>query len=162
MRRSGDDLPTVGRLVAFDLGRVRVGVALSDLQQIVASPYETVDVADLDTGTAMDTSALASRLAEVADELAVCGIVVGLPLALDGREGEAAKEARAVADELRRLTGLPVRLVDERFTTSEAEKTLLEADVSRKRRKTVVDRVAAGVLLQGVLSAQSLRRHREG
>lgn len=71
MRRSGDDLPTEGRLVAFDLGRVRVGVALSDLQQIVASPYETVDVADLDTGTAMDTSALASRLAEIADELAV-------------------------------------------------------------------------------------------
>ena len=162
MRRPGDDLPTAGRLVAFDLGRVRVGVAVSDPSQVVASPSDTLDVADLDRGDAMDVDALAARLAEVSRELAADGIVVGAPLALDGHEGEAAREARAVADALRGATGLPVRLVDERFTTAEAERALLEADVSRSGRRKVVDRVAAGVLLQGVLATQDVRRRTEG
>ena len=162
MRRPGDDLPTTGRLVAFDLGRVRVGVAVSDPSQTVASPADTLDVADLDRGDTMDVDALAARLGDVARDLAVAGIVVGAPLALDGHEGEAAREARAVADALRSATGLPVRLVDERFTTAEAERALLEADVSRAGRRKVVDRVAAGVLLQGVLAAQDVRRRTEG
>ena len=162
MRRPGDELPITGRLVAFDLGRVRVGVAVSDPGQIVASPSDTVDVADLDLGDRMDVDALADRLADVARVSEAAGVVVGAPLDLEGREGEAAREARAVADALRVATGLPVRLVDERFTTTEAERTLLEADVSRAGRRRVVDRVAAGVLLQGVLAAQAQRRAREG
>ena len=162
MRRPGDELPITGRLVAFDLGRVRVGVAVSDPGQIVASPSDTVDVADLDLGDRMDVDALADRLADVARVSDAAGIVVGAPLDLEGREGEAAREARAVADALRVASGLPVRLVDERFTTTEAERTLLEADVSRAGRRRVVDRVAAGVLLQGVLAAQAQRRAREG
>jgi putative Holliday junction resolvase len=162
MRRPGDELPITGRLVAFDLGRVRVGVAVSDPGQIVASPSDTVDVADLDLGDRMDVDALADRLADVARVSEAAGVVVGAPLDLEGREGEAAREARAVADALRVASGLPVRLVDERFTTTEAERTLLEADVSRAGRRRVVDRVAAGVLLQGVLAAQAQRRAREG
>lgn len=162
MRRPGDELPITGRLVAFDLGRVRVGVAVSDPGQIVASPSDTVDVADLDLGDRMDVDALADRLADVARVSEAAGVVVGAPLDLEGREGEAAREARAVADALRDASGLPVRLVDERFTTTEAERTLLEADVSRAGRRRVVDRVAAGVLLQGVLAAQAQRRAREG
>jgi len=158
MRRPGDALPTAGRLVAFDLGRVRVGVAVSDPSQVVAAPADTVDVADLDLGEAMDTGALAVRLAEVAVEHGAAGIVVGSPLDLEGREGAAAREARAVADALRARTGLAVRLVDERFTTTQAERTLIEADVSRAGRRRVVDRVAASVLLQGVLAAQDVRR----
>ena len=110
----------------------------------------------------MDVDALADRLADVARVSEAAGIVVGAPLDLEGREGEAAREARAVADALRVASGLPVRLVDERFTTTEAERTLLEADVSRAGRRRVVDRVAAGVLLQGVLAAQAQRRAREG
>jgi len=162
MRRPGDELPITGRLVAFDLGRVRVGVAVSDPGQIVASPSDTVDVADLDLGDRMDVDALADRLADVARVSEAAGVVVGAPLDLEGREGEAAREARAVADALRVASGLPVRLVDERFTTTEAERTLLEADVSRAGRRRVVDRVAAGVLLQGVLAEQAQRRAREG
>lgn len=162
MRRPGDELPITGRLVAFDLGRVRVGVAVSDPGQIVASPSDTVDVADLNLGDRMDVDALADRLADVARVSEAAGVVVGAPLDLEGREGEAAREARAVADALRVASGLPVRLVDERFTTTEAERTLLEADVSRAGRRRVVDRVAAGVLLQGVLAAQAQRRAREG
>ena len=162
MRRPGDALPTAGRLVALDLGRVRVGVAVSDAAQVVASPSDTVDVADLDTGEAMDVPVLAARLADVALGLGAAGVVVGAPLDLDGREGAAAREARAVADALRERTGLPVRLVDERFTTTQAERVLLEADVSRAGRRKVVDRVAASVLLQGVLAAQDVRRREEG
>ena len=158
MRRPGDELPITGRLVAFDLGRVRVGVAVSDPGQIVASPSDTVDVADLDLGDRMDVDALADRLADVGRVSEAAGVVVGAPLDLEGREGEAAREARAVADALRVASGLPVRLVDERFTTTEAERTLLEADVSRAGRRRVVDRVAAGVLLEGVLAAHVHRR----
>lgn len=162
MRRPGDALPTAGRLVALDLGRVRVGVAVSDAAQVVASPADTVDVVDLDVGDAMDVPRLAARLAEVVVDLGAVGVVVGAPLDLDGREGEAAREARAVADALRERTALPVRLVDERFTTTQAERVLLEADVSRAGRRKVVDRVAASVLLQGVLAAQDVRRREEG
>ena len=161
MRRPGDELPTFGRLVAFDLGRVRVGVAVSDAAQVVASPADTLEVEDLDLGDRMDVDALAGRLAGVAMAHEAAGVVVGTPLDLDGSEGEAAREARAVADALRTASGLPVRLVDERFTTAEAERTLLEADVSRAGRRRVVDRVAAGVLLQGVLMTQLQRRERE-
>lgn len=158
MRRPGDELPTSGRLVAFDLGRVRVGVATCDPDQVVASPADTIDVADLDRGDTMDVAALAARLAARAADLDASGVVVGAPLDLSGHEGEAAREARAVADALRAAADLPVRLVDERFTTTEAERTLLEADVSRAGRRRVVDRVAAGVLLQGVLTTQAQRR----
>ncbi len=162
MRRPGDELPTAGRLVALDLGRVRVGMAVSDAAQVVASPADTIDVGDLDLGDAMDIAALVERLAATVTPIGAAGIVVGAPLGLDGREGEAAREARAVAEELREATGLPVRLVDERFTTTQAERVLLEADVSRAGRRKVVDRVAAGVLLQGVLAAQDVRRRGEG
>jgi putative holliday junction resolvase len=158
MRRPGDELPMSGRLVALDLGRTRVGVAVSDPLQVVATPADTVAVEDLDLGAAMDVEALAARLADVVDGHGAAGVVVGAPLDLDGREGEAAREARATADAVRALTGLAVRLVDERFTTSEAERVLLAADVSRAGRRKVVDRVAASVLLQGVLRQQELRR----
>jgi len=161
MRRPGDELPPCGRLVAFDLGRVRVGVAVSDPAQIVASPSETVDVADLDVGEAMDVAGLAGRLATVAMAHDAAGIVVGSPLDLDGQEGAAAREARAVAEALRTMTHLPVRLVDERFTSTQAERTLIEADISRAGRRRIVDRVAASVLLQGVLAAQDVRRRGE-
>jgi putative Holliday junction resolvase len=161
MRRPGDELPTVGRLVAFDLGRVRVGVALSDPSQVVAAPAETVDVVDLDRGGSMDVDALAQRLSVVAMTSEAAGIVVGAPLDLDGNEGAAAREARQVADALRTSTGLPVRLVDERFTSTQAERVLIEADVSRAGRRRVVDQVAASVLLQGVLAAHDVRRRGE-
>jgi len=162
MRRPGDVLPTAGRLVAIDLGRVRVGIAVSDPMQIVASPADTVDVADLDEGSAMDVEALALRLAAVATAHDAAGVVVGAPLGLDGAEGEAAREARAVADAIRATTGLPVRLVDERFTSTTAERSLIEADVSRADRRRVVDQVAASVLLQGVLAAHEAQRRQEG
>jgi len=162
MRRAGDMLPTSGRLLAIDLGRVRVGLALSDPEQVIAAPLDTVDVADLDRGGGMDVPALAARLVDHARPIeGLAGIVIGAPLALDGREGEAAREARAVAEEVRKRLGVPVRLVDERFTTTVAERVLLEGDVSRADRRAAVDRIAAAVLLQGVLQAHTDRREED-
>lgn len=149
---TGDELPLTGRLVAIDLGEVRVGVAVSDPGQVVASPAETLHVPRDQDGPLIE--ALASAV--VRHEAAA--VVVGYPRTLDGREGSAANRARRIGDALREHTGLPVRLVDERFTTVEAERVLLDADLSRADRKDTVDRVAASVMLQSVLESQ--RRHR--
>lgn len=153
--RGGDELPLAGRLVAFDLGTVRVGVAVSDPAQVVAAPDATLDLAP---GEADDVPALAARLAAEARGRDAVGVVVGDPVALDGTVGDAARHARRVADALRASAGLPVRLWDERLTTTTAERVLIEADVSRAGRRRVVDRVAASVLLGAVLEAQARRR----
>ncbi|MTV25530.1 Holliday junction resolvase RuvX [Nitriliruptoraceae bacterium ZYF776] len=148
----GDELPTSGRLVAIDLGEVRVGIAVSDPGQVLASPAETLQVprnADEPTLDAL-VDALARHDA--------AGVVLGLPKKLDNREDAPARRARWFAQRLRERTGLPVALQDERFTTVEAERVLLDADLSRADRKTTIDRVAASVLLQGVLERQRARR----
>lgn len=147
-----DELPTSGRLVAFDLGEVRIGIALSDPGQVVASPAETLHVPRGDDAPALDALADATVRHDAA------GVVVGYPRRLDGREGSAAARARRFAEQLRGRTGLPVVLWDERFTTVEAERALIQGDVSRADRKDTIDRVAASVLLQSVLEAQRARR----
>jgi putative holliday junction resolvase len=148
----GDELPLTGRLVAIDLGEVRIGIALSDPNQVVASPAETLHVP-----RDQEAPTLNALVDAVARHEAV-GIVVGYPRRLDGREGSGAARARRIADALRDRTGLAVMLWDERFTTVEAERVLLQGDVSRRDRKETIDRVAASVLLQGVLEAQRGRR----
>ena len=148
----GDDLPLAGRLLAIDLGEVRVGLAVSDPSQVVASPAETLQVPRDADGPTLDALVNAAARHEAA------GLVVGLPRALDGSDGDPARRSRWFADQLRERTGLPVRLHDERFTTVEAERVLLQGDVSRADRKRAVDQVAASVLLQGVLEAQRVRR----
>ncbi len=148
----GDALPLEGRLIAIDLGEVRVGVAVTDPGQVVASPAETLHVPRNQDAPLLDALAGAAQRHEAV------GIVVGYPRTLEGREGTAAGRARRIADALRERTGLPVQLVDERFTTVEAERVLLDADLSRDDRKDTIDRVAASVLLQSVLEAQRRRR----
>jgi putative holliday junction resolvase len=149
---SGDELPLSGRLVSIDLGEVRIGIALSDPTQVVASPAETLHVPRDQEGPTLDALVNATARHDAV------GIVVGYPRRLDGREGAAATRARRIADALRERTGCPVLLWDERFTTVEAERVLLEGDVSRRDRKDTIDRVAASVLLQGVLEMQRRRR----
>lgn len=148
----GDELPLSGRLVAIDLGEVRIGIALSDPHQIVASPAETLHVPRDQDAPTLDA------LVDAVTRHEAVGIVIGYPRRLDGREGSGAARARRMATLLRERTGHPVRLWDERFTTVEAERVLLQGDVSRRDRKDTVDRVAASVLLQGVLEAQRGRR----
>ena len=142
------DLPTTGRLLAIDLGEVRVGLALSDPGQVLASPAETLEVPRNQDGPALDALVGAVERHEAA------GLVVGMPKRLDGREGAAARRARWFAERLEQRTGLPVVLWDERFTTTEAERVMLDQDASRAERRSSIDRVAAAVLLQGVLESR--------
>ncbi|MEX1178156.1 MAG: Holliday junction resolvase RuvX [Nitriliruptor sp.] len=152
----GDELPRTGRLLAIDLGEVRVGLAVSDPGQVLASPAETLQVPRDADGPTLDALVNAATRHEAA------ALVVGLPRKLDGSEDAAATRARWFATRLRARTGLPVALQDERFTTVEAERVLVDGDVSRAGRKGSVDKVAASVLLQGVLEKQRRLRESSG
>ena len=129
-------------MLALDYGTRRVGLAISDPLQLIAQPLDTWDASD---------SRLDEKLVELTKEWEVELIVVGLPLSLQGSEGASAEGARALAERARKATNLEVVMWDERFTSSIAEQSLLEADMSRTDRRETRDRVAAAVLLQGYL-----------
>jgi putative Holliday junction resolvase len=131
------------RVLAVDPGSKRVGLAISDPTGTIAQPLTTV------AGEPSDT--LPSRLADIAREKEVSRIIVGLPRRMDGSYGPEAKSARDLADRLRKASGLPVELVDERLTTVAAERSLLEGGARRAKRRQAVDRVAAALLLQSSL-----------
>jgi putative Holliday junction resolvase len=135
------------RILALDYGTKRIGVALSDELGWTAQPLETIDRRTLDRDIA--------HIAALVQSHEVAQVILGLPLQLDGRPGPAVEAMRAFATKLE--AGLPVPLVlwDERMTTKAAEDLLIAADVSRKKRKGVVDRIAAAILLQSYLAAQS-------
>ena len=129
--------------MAVDLGSKRVGLALSDPTGKIAQPLATIDASPQET--------LADRVAEIAKQHEVKQIVVGLPRRLDGSFGPEAKAARAIADEIRKASGRPVDLADERLTTAQAERSMIEVGVRRARRKASIDQVAATLLLQSHL-----------
>ena len=136
-----------GPLMGLDLGTKTIGGAISDGLRSVASPLETVKRKKFTVD--------AARLMEIVSDRAVAGIVLGLPLNMDGTEGPRVQSTRAFARNLDRLTPLPQLLWDERLSTVAAERALLEADTSRARRAEVIDHVAAGVILQGALDRLS-------
>lgn len=135
----------MGRILALDPGSKRVGVAVSDPLHLTAQPHGSLPAAAED---------LDGLLKDLAAELDVERIVVGLPVSLDGREGEAARRARTFAAWVGQTTGLPVDLHDERFSTTTAERVLLEAGLRRDRRREARDRVAAAVFLQAYLDGR--------
>jgi putative Holliday junction resolvase len=130
-------------LLGLDLGERTIGVAVSDRIGSVASPLETI--------RRKKFGADAARLLEIAQDRAAGGLVLGLPRNMDGSEGPRCQATRAFARNLARLTDLPIGFWDERLSTVAAERALLEADTSRKRRAEVIDHVAAGYILQGAL-----------
>ena len=134
------------RVLAIDLGTRRIGVAVTDALRLVALPHATI----ARHGGQRDLDAIARIVAEVDAER----VVLGLPLSPEGEVGRAAKSAQTFAARLRAALSVPVDLVDESFSTVEAEEVLLAADLSRARRKQVVDRVAAAVILRRWLDAQ--------
>lgn len=142
-----------GRILALDYGTKRIGVALSDELGWTAQPLETFERRTLDRDIAHIAALVGSHSVE--------RVVLGLPLQLDGRQGPAVEAMREFAGKLE--TGLPVPLVlwDERMTTKAAEDLLIAADVSRKKRKGAIDRVAAALLLQSYLAAQMPLSHRD-
>jgi len=131
-----------GRVLAVDPGTVRVGLAVSDPLGITAQPLEVVPAAHA-----------VARITEVCEELDVDEVIVGLPITEQGDEGESARMARELVGKLKESTGLPVKAVDERYTSRMAESTMVEAGVRRRRRRGSVDMVAAAVLLRGYLDS---------
>ncbi|MDR5652990.1 Holliday junction resolvase RuvX [Ruixingdingia sedimenti] len=136
-------LPPVGALFGLDLGDKTIGVAVSDPFRRIASPLLTIRRVKF----TQDAAALMALVAERAG----AGIVLGLPLNMDGSAGPRVQSTQAFARNLARLTPLPIGFWDERLSTVAAERALLEADTSRRRRAQVVDHVAAGYILQGCL-----------
>lgn len=136
-------LPRFGALVGLDLGTQTIGVALSDPLRQVASPIRTIKRKKF----TLDATALEEILAA----RDVAGIVLGLPLNMDGSEGPRCQSTRAFARNMAARIALPIGFWDERLSTVAAERALLEADTSRKRRGEVIDHVAASYILQGAL-----------
>ena len=142
-------LPERGKLLGLDLGTKTIGVAVSDGMRFSATPLETIRR----TKFTKD----AARLVELIAENAAVGIVIGLPLNMDGSEGPRVQSTRAFVRNLAQKTPLPVAFWDERLSTAAVTRTLIEADVSRAKRGEVVDKLAAAYILQGALDRLSSR-----
>jgi putative Holliday junction resolvase len=137
-----------GVTLGLDAGSVRVGLAATDPTATIASPVATLPRRDREFW---------NRVREEARVRGAERVVVGLPLRLDGTEGDAAAAARALADEASRQTGLPVEMWDERLSSVAAERALLESGMRRERRRETIDAVAAAIMLQGWLDAERRR-----
>lgn len=131
------------RILGLDVGTKTIGVALSDLGRSIATPMETI------TRTRFVQDA--ARLFRIVAEQRVGGLVIGLPINMDGSSGPRAQSARQFARNLSAHIDLPMLLWDERLSTAAVTRTLLEADTSRARRKALVDKLAAAYILQGAL-----------
>ena len=136
-------LPDFGPIAGLDLGTVTIGVAVSDSMRSIATPLETIKRKKFGVD--------AAKLLEITSHRMIHGLVLGLPMNMDGSEGPRCQATRAFARNLEKLTPLPITFWDERLSTVAAERALLEADTSRKRRSEVIDHVAAGYILQGML-----------
>jgi putative holliday junction resolvase len=136
-------LPLKGRLIGLDLGTKTIGLAISDVERRLASPLRTLPRGAF--------SKDAEALAAIFSEFDVVGIVLGLPLDLDGRDNPRAQSTRAFARNLATRISLPIVFWDERFSTAAVTRALIANDVSRARRAQVVDKMAAAYILQGAL-----------
>lgn len=140
-------LPPTGRVLGGDLGTKTLGLALSDEGRMLASPYLTLELTKFTPD--------ATTLAAIIEKEKVCGLVLGLPLAMDGSSTPRVQATRQFAENLLTLRGifttLPIGFFDERFSTAAVERMMIDADLSRKRRDELVDKLAASYMLQGAL-----------
>lgn len=136
-------LPPNRAIFGLDLGDKTIGIAASDLRRSVATPVTIIrrEKFTLD----------AAELLRLVAERQIAGLILGLPLNMDGSAGPRVQSTHAFARNMARLTELPITFWDERLSTVAAERALIEADTSRKRRREVIDQVAAGYILQGAL-----------
>jgi putative Holliday junction resolvase len=140
-------VPARRRLMGLDVGTKTIGLALSDTRLVIASPLETIRRRRFRD----DMGALFALV----DAHEVGGLVIGLPLALDGRDSPRTQSVRAFARNLLALREMPLLLWDERLSTAAVTREMIAADMSRKRRAEIVDRVAAAYILQGCLDAMA-------
>ncbi len=136
----------MGKILGIDYGRARIGLALSDLSHILASPHGKIK-----TGKSHKDSSRA--LLKIIEENSVEQIVIGLPLLLSGKDSETTLNVRAFAEELKKISQLPITLWDERLTSKEVERTMMEAKVNRKKRAAHVDTLSATLILQSYLDS---------
>ena len=142
-----DALPDRGRLAGLDVGTRTIGVALCDAGWTIASPAETIMRAKFSVDAAKLRALVAAQL--------VKGLVIGLPLNLDGSDSPRTQSVRAFARNVEPF-GLPILLWDERWSTQAVTRTLLDADASRARRAELVDKLAAAYILQGAIDAMMM------
>jgi putative Holliday junction resolvase len=136
-------LPNKARLIGVDLGTKTIGLAISDIERRLASPLKTLPRAAFRKD--------ADALNAIFSEFEIAGVIIGLPLALDGRDSPRTQSTRAFARNLAMRTDLPISFWDERFSTAVVTRSLIANDVSRARRAQVVDKLAAAYILQGAL-----------
>jgi putative Holliday junction resolvase len=131
------------RLLGLDLGEKTIGLALSDTLLTVATPFQTLKRGKF--------TADAAVLGALVTEHGVGGLIIGLPLNMDGSEGPSAQSARAFARNFAKVSDCPLAFMDERLSTAAVTRTLIEADTSRRRRSEVIDKMAAAYILQAAL-----------
>ncbi len=142
-----------GALIGLDLGEKTIGVAVCDPDRRVATPVETVRRKKFTVD--------ADRLAEICAARMVCGVVIGLPVNMDGSEGPRAQSTRAFARNLKARLDLPIAFWDERLSTAAMDRALIDIDVSRARRRETIDAAAAAFILQGAVDRLINRRHKD-
>lgn len=135
-----------GRILALDVGERRVGVAMSDLSQTLASPYTTLQ--------AYPQTVLFQKIQQLITKEEVIALVVGLPISLNGNEGPQAQRIRQFIDALQPYISIPLEVCDERYTTAEAQRMMIEAGLRPEQRKAKIDEVAASIILQDYLNQQ--------
>ena len=136
----------MGRIIAFDIGDKRIGIAVSSLVGNMAMPVETYNRKNIAT----DTEYLVKKAEELGAELIVCG----LPVNFDGSESVQTGKTRDFIEKLKAKTSIKIVVADERFTTLQARRLLLEADMRREKRKEVIDKIAASYILEGYMAKQ--------
>jgi putative Holliday junction resolvase len=136
----------MGRLIGLDYGEVRCGVAVSDPLHIIATAKETIQV--------LGPKQVVREIAAICDREDAERVVVGMPFNMDGTRGASAEAAQALADRLQNRLSIPVETWDERLTTKTAREALIEAGTRREKRKGLVDKIAAQVMLQHYLDSQ--------
>ena len=136
-------MPPSARVLGLDLGTRTIGLALSDVGRTIATPFDTIRRTKLKLDIA--------HLTQIISEQGVGALVLGLPINMNGSEGPRCQATRQFAADLLKTIDIPLAFWDERLSSHAAEEALLEADVSRKRRAELIDKVAAAVILQGCL-----------
>lgn len=135
------------KIIALDIGTVRIGVATSDIMEIIASAYEVYRRKSLDVDV--------KHIAELVSNLNAGLVVIGLPLKMDGSEGQSVQMAKSFGEELSKLVSVPICYQDERLSTVSAERILIESGMRREKRKDKIDSLAATIILQTFLDKRS-------
>ena len=136
-------IPLKNSIIGLDLGKKRIGVAVSDINQKVASPYLVIENKKF--------TEITNIIENIILERNICAIIIGDPINMDGSIGPKSQSSKAFMSNLSKKINIPILLWDERLSTIYAEKSLLELDLSRKKRTKIIDKIAASLILQGFL-----------